>query len=87
MVKLLSIYVCVGSACHLKGSYNIINQLQQMIEERQLGDRVVLKAALCLGKCTEAVSVRINEGDVISVSEDNIEEFFEKSVIEKLDLQ
>ncbi len=79
------IYVCVGSACHLKGSYNIINQLQQLIEENQLGDRVEIKAALCLGNCTNAVSVRIGEdGGIISLSNDNIKSFFEKEILEKI---
>lgn len=80
------IYVCICSACHLRGSYNIINKLRQMIEERQLGDRVSLKISLCMGKCNEAVSVRIDEDDVIPVCEDNIEEFFERSVTEKLNM-
>lgn len=79
------IYVCVGSACHLKGSYNIINQLQQLIEENQLGDRVEIKAALCLGNCTNAVSVRIGEdGGIIALSNDNVKSFFEKEVLEKI---
>jgi len=82
----LIIYVCICSACHLKGSYNIINKLRKMIEERQLGDKVELKVSLYMGKCTEAVSIRINEGDVISVCEDDIEEFFDKYVIEKLNM-
>ena len=81
---MLSIFVCVGSACHLKGSYNIINRLQQIIEERQLGEKVTIKAALCLGKCSEAISVRVDDGDVVSICEENIESFFEQMVFKKL---
>lgn len=81
----MDIYVCVGSACHLKGSYNIINQLQQLIEENQLGDRVEIKAALCLGNCTNAVSVRIGEdGVIVSLSNENVKSFFEKEVLNKI---
>lgn len=81
---MLSIFVCVGSACHLKGSYNIINQLQQIIEEKQLGEKVIVKAALCLGKCTDAVSARVDGGEVVSLSNENVRSFFEKNVIKKL---
>lgn len=81
----MSIFVCVGSACHLKGSYNLINQLQQIIEERRLGDEVVVKAALCLGHCTNAVSARVNGGEVVSLSNENLAGFFEKNVMEKLE--
>lgn len=80
----MSIYVCVGSACHLKGSYNIINELQQLIEEKQLGEKVTVKAALCLGKCTKAVSVRIDDSEIISLSVENVRPYFEKLFQEKL---
>ena len=74
----MNIYVCVGSACHLKGAYNIIGELQQIIEEKNMGDRVVIKAALCLGRCSKAVSVRVNEdGEIFSLSMDTVRSFFE----------
>lgn len=76
----MTIYVCVGSACHLKGSYNIINDLQKMIEEKKLGEKVTIKAALCLGKCTEAVSVKVDDNEVVSLSEKNVRCFFEALV-------
>jgi NADH:ubiquinone oxidoreductase subunit E len=75
---MLSIYICVGSACHLKGSYNIIKLLQQIIEEKQLEDRVEIKAALCLGNCTNAVSARVDEGEVLSLSEENVRSFLKR---------
>ncbi len=81
---MLIIYVCVGSACHNKGSYNIINQLQQLIEERDLEENIVIKAALCLGNCTNAVSAMVEDGEVISLSSENVRSFFEKVVKEKL---
>lgn len=81
---MLNIYVCVGSACHLKGSYTIINQLQQLIEEKNLGDKVVIKAALCLGNCANAVSARVGEDKFVSLSIDNVGRFFEDLVIGKL---
>jgi NADH:ubiquinone oxidoreductase subunit E len=80
----MNIYVCVGSACHIKGSYNIINELQQLIDEKKLGEEVTVKAALCLGKCTSAVSVRIDEEEVISVSSQSARSTFEKVFLEKL---
>lgn len=76
-----TIEVCIGSACHLKGAYNVINGLQRLVEERDLKDEVVVKAAFCLGECTKAVSTRIDNGDVISVDDKNIEEFFDVNVL------
>lgn len=81
---MLKILVCVGSACHIKGSYNIIHLLQQIIEEKQLEEKVVVQAALCLGKCSKAVSVRVDNDEVVSLSVGNVRDFFEKVVMEKL---
>ncbi len=75
--------VCIGSACHIKGSYNVINTFQQMLEEYQLGDRVELCAVFCLGHCTQAVSVGF-EGAVYSVSPENARKFFKTKILPKV---
>lgn len=77
----MKINVCVGSACHVKGSYNVVSSLHQLIEEYGVADKVEIGAAFCLGHCTEAVSVQIDEGEVQSVSGLSVREFFEKKVL------
>ncbi len=83
---MINLSVCVGSACHIKGSYNVINTFQQIIEERNLSDKVELKAVFCLGHCTEGVSVQIDDSEVYSVSGLTANKFFETEVLPKLDL-
>jgi len=78
---MMKIHVCIGSACHLKGSYNVINSLQQLSEEYKLTDKVEVDAIFCLGCCTEAVSVRIDDGEVHSVSGATAQEFFVQNVL------
>ena len=56
----MEIKVCVGSACHLKGSYLVIEAIQKFIEEKKLANKIELKASFCLGKCTSNVSILIN---------------------------
>jgi NADH:ubiquinone oxidoreductase subunit E len=53
--------VCIGSSCHLKGSYQVIREIEDFIARENLADRIELKGAFCLGNCTEAVSVRVGE--------------------------
>ena len=77
----MKIEVCIGSACHLKGSYNIINTFQQMVEEYHLADSVEVNAAFCFGHCAEAVSVRINNEEVQSVSGATARDFFLNRVL------
>jgi len=62
------IKVCIGSACHLKGSYDVIKGLETYINDHELEAEINLKSAFCLGKCSEAVSVEINEEYIVSMS-------------------
>lgn len=76
------ISVCIGSACHLKGSYNIITDLQELIEEQNLGNQIELKAAFCLGHCQNGVSIQIDDNpEVYSVIPKNIKDFFHNTIL------
>ena len=80
---MMTINICIGSACHLKGSYNVVSELQEMIEEHELGDKVELTGVFCLGHCTDAVSVQIGD-EIFSVNTDNVGDFFQKQVLERI---
>lgn len=81
---MIIVEVCVGSACHLKGAYNVINGLIKIIKDRELEDKVTIKAAFCLGNCTQGVSVKIDKDAALSCDENNINEFFEKTILARL---
>lgn len=72
----MKIKICIGSACHLKGSYNVIHELQALIEEYSLGSQVEITAVFCLGHCTKAVSVQVNEDEIETVSSKTARQFF-----------
>jgi NADH:ubiquinone oxidoreductase 24 kD subunit len=78
---LKTLKICIGSACHLKGSYDVIEILQSLIKEYELEDKLELKAAFCLGHCTEAVSVERWDGQCLSFSKDNTKAEFEKNIM------
>lgn len=80
---MITISVCVGSACHLKGSYKVIDKIQKLIDEGHLGSRISLKAEFCIGECTKAVTVKAKD-DIYSLKEDDVEEFFDKIVSGRL---
>lgn len=81
---MININVCIGSACHLKGSYNVIKELEKTINEKGLSDKVKINGSFCLGHCTNAVSVQVDGGDVISVSEQTVPEFVNQYVLPKV---
>jgi len=77
------IEICIGSACHIKGSYNVITQMKQLIEEHHLTAEVELKSSFCLGHCGHGVSVRLNEDEVFSLQPDEVNDFFVRHILEK----
>ena len=80
---MLKITVCIGSSCHIKGSRQVVEQLQNLIAEKNLADKVELCGTFCLGKCQQGVCVMVDD-DFFSVSPETVEEFFAKEVAAKV---
>jgi NADH:ubiquinone oxidoreductase subunit E len=78
---MLTIAVCVGSSCHIKGSYQVISRFQALIRQWELQDEVELKGVFCVSHCTGAVAVQIDTGPVISVTASNVDEIFHQQVL------
>ncbi|AZR74125.1 hypothetical protein BBF96_12385 [Anoxybacter fermentans] len=64
---MLVITVCVGSSCHLRGSYQVIERLEELIKLYQLENKVELKASFCMENCSSGITIRIGEGGPITV--------------------
>ena len=77
------ISICIGSSCHLKGSYNVVQVFQKLIEEHKLHDSIEMKAKFCMKQCQNGVSVSIGE-KMYSVSPETASEFFLESVLTDL---
>lgn len=71
---MLEIEVCIGSACHIKGSYQVIEMMKERIQSEGMDSKIRLKSSFCLGKCGEGVSVRV-DGDIISLTPETTEEW------------
>lgn len=78
------INVCVGSSCHLKGSYDVLQTIKRLIEEKNLGDKIELKASFCLGNCSNGVSVTVNDELLSNVTPENVEQIFNEQIITRL---
>lgn len=80
---MISIEVCIGSSCHLKGSRKIVETLCKLIEENNLKDKVILKGTFCMGRCLSGVNVKIGD-TYYSVTVDNVEDFFKNEVLSRI---
>jgi NADH:ubiquinone oxidoreductase subunit E len=76
--------VCIGSSCHLNGSYNVIQTFQQMIEEYSLHDKLEFKAYFCMKQCqNKGVSVTL-DGMNHRVEPESARQFFKETVLNKI---
>lgn len=79
----MKITVCIGSSCHIKGSRQVVQQLQYLIHENNLNDKVELAGTFCMGKCQQGVCVTVDDS-FYSVTPENVGEFFAKEVLARL---
>ncbi len=80
---MLKITVCIGSSCHIKGSRQVVEQLQHLISENNIGDKVELGGTFCMGKCQQGVCVTVGE-EFHSVTPENVGQFFAEEVLAKV---
>ena len=80
---MIKITICIGSSCHLKGSRRVVEQLQNLISEKGVGDKVELGGTFCIGNCQQGVCVTVND-TFYSVTPETAEEFFAKEVLAKI---
>ena len=59
-MRMKTVKVCVGSACHIKGAPEVIELYKKLIAENSLQCEVVLKGCFCLQNCADGVSVDID---------------------------
>ena len=79
----MKITVCIGSSCHIKGSRQVVEKLQQLIAEHNISNKVDLSGKLCMCMCQQGVCVSV-EDKIFSVTPETVEEFFIKEISEKV---
>lgn len=79
----MKVTVCIGSSCHIKGSRQVVEQLQYLINENNLGEKVELGGTFCLGNCQKGVCVTVDD-ELFSVTPDTAKDFFEENIKAKV---
>ena len=74
-----TVEVCVGTGCYIRGSYEVIPRLTQLISES--GRDVRLAATFCLEKCDQGVSLKIDGNLITGASPGNIDAIFREYVL------
>ena len=79
----MRVTICIGSACHLKGSREIIQQMQELVKANGVSDKVDLNCAFFTGNCVNGVCVTV-DGTLHSLTPEDTKEFFEKEILGRL---
>ena len=78
---MLTIVICVGSSCHVRGSDDVAATLERLIAAEQLTDQVELIGAFCMDHCSMGVSVRVGDHIYRGVSPADAEGFFYREIL------
>ena len=78
---MISISICVGSACHLRGANGVLNVFKLLLERYRVSGEVDIEANFCQGLCTEGVVIKINDEIITNVSQDKVHDIFMKKVL------
>ena len=79
------IQICIGSSCHIKGSADIVAQLQKAVEEHHLETEVTLAGSFCTGKCNRVgVTIQVDDDIYTGITRDNFNEFLNDKILAKL---
>ena len=65
---MITVTVCVGSSCHVKGAREMIAGFNKFLTEEGLEDKVELKGSFCMERCGEGINWKINDQVVSSTS-------------------
>ena len=79
----MKVTVCIGSSCHLKGSREVVETLQRLVTEHNLGGKVEMSGTFCMGNCVNGVSVTL-DGKLYSLKPETTEDFFQKEILTRV---
>lgn len=82
---MLTVSVCVGSACHRRGSYHILTRLQELVKQHGVEGSVSVIPMFCLGHCDSGVTVKVGEKLHLGCSLDSADQLFETAILPQLE--
>ena len=65
---MITVTVCVGSSCHLKGAREVIVRFNELLAEHGLKDKVELKGSFCMERCGEGINWQIDDEPLTSAT-------------------
>jgi NADH:ubiquinone oxidoreductase subunit E len=76
-----NLFLCMGSACHQLGVYDVLPKVQALLRSHQLEDSVTLKGSFCLEMCSSGITMKFRDQHFTNISPQNIEATFEHDIL------
>ena len=78
---MVTVTVCVGSSCHIKGARDVIRIFNALVKEYHLDEYVELKGSFCMERCGKGINWQINDQDITSRDSEEAEQTFMEKII------
>ena len=82
---MITVTVCVGSSCHVKGARELIKCFNEILTQENLTEKVELKGSFCLERCGKGINWMFNDEVICSPNKDEGCEMFRKKVLSFLE--
>lgn len=76
-----NLYLCMGSACHQLGVYEVLPKIQQLLAEYNLENKVELKGSFCLETCSYGIVMKFKQYHFININPKNVEDKFLQEIL------
>ena len=79
---MITIQICIGSSCPLKGAPEIVRLLQKYIKDNSCEDRIALTGTLCAGRCNrDGVTVTVGDDVYTGVTPEGFDAFWNDKIV------
>ena len=76
-----NIEICLGSSCFSRGNREVVQIIRDFLRKNHLDDKVVLRGARCMNRCSEGPFIIINGKTFTSIGAQDIEKILEKELV------
>ena len=81
----MTVQICIGSSCHLKGSETIVEMMREAIEKNNLDSEITLAGSFCAGRCNRVgVTIQVDDDIYEGVTREGFDSFFETNILSKV---
>lgn len=74
------IEICLGSSCFSRGNRDVVQIIREYLRKNHLDDKVMLRGARCMNRCSEGPFIIINGKTFIQTTAQDIEKILDREL-------